>query len=79
MKVAYLIKMIEIRMDNTSDERYARNFDVSGSTLNRWRKGGRSPSVENIQKMAKFYQEAGDTEMLEAIRRFIFGDAEVER
>lgn len=74
MKVAELMKKIEQRQGNLSNEKYARNFDISGSTLFRWRKGERSPDLGAIRGMARYYKQVGDTEMLEALSQYaLFG------
>jgi len=75
MNVVELMEKIGRRQGKESNERYARNFDVSGSTLFRWRKGQRSPNLDALRGMAKYYKQVGDTEMLDALAEYaLFGD-----
>jgi hypothetical protein len=74
MNVAELMEMIATRQGEVSNERYARNFDISGSTLFRWRKGERTPNLETIRSMAKYFKQVGDAEMLDALAAYaLFG------
>lgn len=76
MNVAELMEMISRRQGEMSNERYARNLDVSGTTLFRWRKGERAPNLETIRNMAKYYKQQGDTEMLDALSAYaLFGES----
>lgn len=70
MNVAELVQMIEQRQGDVSNEKYARHFDVSGTTLFRWRKGERAPNIEAIRNMARFYKKQGDKEMLAALAEY---------
>lgn len=75
MNVAELMEMISRRQGDLSNEKYARNLDVSGTTLFRWRKGERAPNLEAIRNMARFYKQQGDTEMLDALSAYaLFGE-----
>lgn len=70
MKVAELMKLIQVRQGELSNERYARSLDISGVTLFRWHKGERSPNIGAIRNMAKHYKAIGDTEMLDALSAY---------
>lgn len=75
MNVVELMEKISLRQGDESNERYARNFDVSGSTLFRWRKGQRQPNLEALRGMAKYYRRIGDAEMIDALTEYaLFGD-----
>lgn len=65
-----LIEKIEQRQGGMSNEKYARNFDIAGSTLFRWRKGERQPDLAAVRGMARYYFGVGDMEMLEALSQY---------
>lgn len=70
-----LMQQISTRQGDISNERYARNFDISGVTLFRWHKGQRKPDVNGIRKMARFYQSIGDAEMVKLLSQYVlFGE-----
>lgn len=76
MNVEQLMEQVEKRQSGQSNERYARNFGISGTTLFRWYKGDRKPDLVSIRNMAKFYQMQGDTEMVKYLADYaLFGDA----
>lgn len=73
--MAELMKMISCRQGELSNEKYARNLDVSGTTLFRWHKGERAPNLDAIRNMAKYYKQLGDAEMLDALASYaLFGE-----
>lgn len=75
MNVVELMEKISHRQGEESNERYARNFDVSGSTLFRWHKGQRRPNLDALRNMAKYYRQIGDAEMVEVLTEYtLFGD-----
>lgn len=74
MDVAELMKMIQKRQGDESNERYAYNLNLTGSTLFRYYEGERRPNLDAIRKMAQYYQKIGDNEMLEALADYaLFG------
>lgn len=71
-----LMEKISLRQGEESNERYARNFNVSGSTLFRWRKGQRRPNLDALRSMAMYYRRVGDTEMVDVLTEYtLFGNS----
>ena len=75
MNVVELMEKISHRQGEMSNEKYARNFDVTGSTLFRWHKGQRQPNLVALRNMAKYYRQIGDAEMVDVLTEYtLFGD-----
>lgn len=74
MNVAQLMEKVKARQGEMSNERYARNFDVSGTTLFRWHKGERQPDLYAVRAMARYYTAQKDKEMIRALTSYaLFG------
>lgn len=73
--MATVMKMVETRRGGTSFEDYAHRMGLKISVLYKYVKeeGERDMSIPNLQKMAKFYYEQGDFEMVEALASYAIG------
>ena len=70
MKMVQLVGMIQARQGKKSIEEYANQMGLRGATLFRFYKGQRAISLPSLRKMADFYRQQGDQEMLAALSSF---------
>jgi hypothetical protein len=81
LDMATVMGMVEQRRGDESYEDYAHRMGLKMSVLykyanqkdNKSSKGIRDMSIPNLQKMARFYHEQGDQEMVEALASYAMG------
>ncbi len=73
MDMANLVKMIQVRQGQMSTEEYANKIGLRGSTLFRYYNEERSISLDALRKMAQFYRQQNDTEMMRALSSYALG------
>jgi len=73
--MAALMEMVEARRGDVSYEDYAHRMGLKTSVLYKYVKerGKRDMSIPNLQKMARFYYQQGDNEMVEALASYAIG------
>jgi hypothetical protein len=75
LNMATLMEMVETRRGDLSYEDYAHRIGLKTSVLYKYVKeaGARDMSIPNLQKMARYYYEQGDKEMVEALASYATG------
>lgn len=71
--MADLMRMIRQRQGEKSVEEYANMMGIRGATLFRYYNDEREISLEVVRKLAKFYSDSGDTEMVQALGSYALG------
>lgn len=73
MEMAELVKMLRARQGDMSIEVYANKMGLRGATLSRFYNQERSISLPSIRKLAEYFREQGDMEMVQAISAYALG------
>lgn len=73
MEMTELVKMIQERQGKMSIEEFANKMGLRGATLSRCYKEERSLGIDAIRKMAEYFYQKNDIQMLHALSAYALG------
>ncbi len=73
MEMTDLVKMFQERQGKMSIEEYANKMGLRGATLSRCYNEERTLGIDAIRKMAEYFSQKGDIQMLHALSAYALG------